>query len=463
MPLWFHTPGASAAGGRTSADRGLFGLRHGRTERGLVQRSAIVAFGVRVVSAGLLYLTQIVLARWMGASEFGTYVLAWTWVLVLGGLSHLGLAMATIRLLPEYAETGRHGLARGLRQGGRRVALGVGTLVACAGLLVIHLLGGKLEAGTARAVSLALACVPFYALTDLQDGIGRSRGYMVAALVPPYILRPLVLLLVMIGGHEMGLTMSAVTAAGAAVAATVSAVLIQGWLVRGDAARSRRGAAGLRLPHLARHLGATARPLRGRARDAERRRAAVVDAPARRRGRHVLRCRQDDGAGDVRPLRCRQRGGASLLRLEGARATRLACALAIRDAVRWTFLPSLAAAVAILALGKPLLWLFSPEFTSAWPVMSILVAGYLARASVGPAEFLLNMLGQQAVVAKVAVGAAMLNVALNLLLVPTHGMLGAAVANACALMVAAAAYAYVARRRLGFDIFVLAHLGRSGR
>jgi O-antigen/teichoic acid export membrane protein len=99
-----------------------------------------------------------------------------------------------------------------------------------------------------------------------------------------------------------------------------------------------------------------------------------------------------------------------------------------------------------------------PEFTSAYPVMAILVVGFLARASVGPAEFLLNMLGHQRAVAAVAVSAAVFDIALCALLIPHFGMLGAAIANAATLVFAAIAYGVVAFRRLGMKIFVLSHL-----
>jgi hypothetical protein len=65
-------------------------------ERARTQRDALLAFTVRVLSAALLYLTQIVLARWMGGSEYGIYVAVWTWVLILGAMSHLGLNLASI-------------------------------------------------------------------------------------------------------------------------------------------------------------------------------------------------------------------------------------------------------------------------------------------------------------------------------------------------------------------------------
>ena len=42
-----------------------------------------------------------------------------------------------------------------------------------------------------------------------------------------------------------------------------------------------------------------------------------------------------------------------------------------------------------------LLGLFGDGFESGYPVMFVMVVGYLIRASVGPAEFVLRMLGEQ--------------------------------------------------------------------
>ena len=67
----------------------------------------------------------------------------------------------------------------------------------------------------------------------------------------------------------------------------------------------------------------------------------------------------------------------------------------LADSIRWTFWPSLAATVMILALGKPFLWLFGPQFVDGYFLMFILAVGPLARATVGPVERLLNMVGEQ--------------------------------------------------------------------
>jgi O-antigen/teichoic acid export membrane protein len=126
----------------------------------------------------------------------------------------------------------------------------------------------------------------------------------------------------------------------------------------------------------------------------------------------------------------------------------------VRDAVHWTFWPSLIGALAILALGKPLLWLFNPQFTDAYPVMLVLAAGFLVRAAMGPAEFVLNMLGEQTRCALVLVGSAVLDVALCVALIPAFGMTGAAAATSIALVVAALMNYLVARHRLELEISI---------
>ena len=56
-------------------------------DRSIAQKMAGAAFLIRVFSAGLIYLSQILLARWMGSFEFGIYIYVWTWVLMIGALS----------------------------------------------------------------------------------------------------------------------------------------------------------------------------------------------------------------------------------------------------------------------------------------------------------------------------------------------------------------------------------------
>src|SRR5688572_6285422 len=115
------------------------------SQRTRTQRDALTAFLVRIASAGILYLSQVVLARWMGGFEYGIYVFVWTSVLVLGGASNLGLPTAMMRLIPECLQHEEHGLLRGLLRGGRAAALATGTAVALAAMLVLWLLQDRVD------------------------------------------------------------------------------------------------------------------------------------------------------------------------------------------------------------------------------------------------------------------------------------------------------------------------------
>ena len=132
----------------------------GGSERARMQRDALIAFSVRVASAAIIYLSQIVLARWMGSFEYGVYVSVWTWVLVLGGMSHLGLNMGVIRLLPGYKETGNVAPAArpDERQQTDRVRTRHGDRGAGAGRHPPVRLGNRIRPTSCRSISRSPAC-----------------------------------------------------------------------------------------------------------------------------------------------------------------------------------------------------------------------------------------------------------------------------------------------------------------
>jgi O-antigen/teichoic acid export membrane protein len=86
--------------------------------------------------------------------------------------------------------------------------------------------------------------------------------------------------------------------------------------------------------------------------------------------------------------------------------------------------------------------------------MFILAVGLLARASVGPAERLLNMLGERRSCALVYAGAFAIDLVLCIALLPPLGIAGAAIANAVALLFESAGLFLVAKYRLGLHCFI---------
>ncbi|MGH6751465.1 MAG: lipopolysaccharide biosynthesis protein, partial [Bradyrhizobium sp.] len=104
-------------------------LLGGSGEASLTKRLAGTIFIIRVLSAGLAYLSQILLARWMGGSDYGVYVYVWTWVLLLGSMMDFGISASAQKIIPEYRTRGEHALLRGFLSGSRWMTFAVSSIV----------------------------------------------------------------------------------------------------------------------------------------------------------------------------------------------------------------------------------------------------------------------------------------------------------------------------------------------
>ena len=114
----------------------------------------------------------------------------------------------------------------------------------------------------------------------------------------------------------------------------------------------------------------------------------------------------------------------------------------------------LAAALFLLVIGKFLLSLFGSEFVAGYPVMVIIAIGLVLRATLGPAENVLNMLGEQNLCAAVLGASAVANIILNFALIPRYGLEGAATAISVSLVIAAILFFVAIKLRLNINIFV---------
>lgn len=419
------------------------------------QRSAGTAFLIRVASAGITYLSQVLLARWMGSFEFGVYIYVWTWVLLIGGLASIGLDTAAQRFIPEYSEAKFAAELRGFLSGSRWLATSVATVIGLAGMAGVWLFDPWLDRYEVIPLYLACFCIPLHALSAVQDGIARSYNWVNLALVPQYIFRPLLITLIMVGVHAAGFGNDASVAMLAAIAAVWATTLGQTFIL------NRR----LR--------SVVAQGPKAYDPKAWLRVAAPIFAMA---GFYLVLSYADIIVlqhyrppqevayyyAAAKTLALVAFVNYSVSAVTGHKFAEYHVAgdkarlqLFFSETIRWTFWPSLAATVFILLLGKPLLWLFGPKFTEGYPLLFILCFGLLARSAIGPAERLLNMLNEQRACAYVYAVAATFNVALCLALIPPYGLYGAATASALALVAESVLMFVVIRKRLGFRVFIL--------
>jgi O-antigen/teichoic acid export membrane protein len=124
----------------------------------------------------------------------------------------------------------------------------------------------------------------------------------------------------------------------------------------------------------------------------------------------------------------------------------------VAHAIKWTFWPSLAATILLLAMGKPLLWLFGPQFVVGYDIMFVAAIGLVVRSAIGPVERLLNMLGHQHICALAYALAFAMNVVLCMALVPRFGGHGAAAATSISLVFETVLLFWIVRKRLGLHV-----------
>ncbi|MGK6313161.1 lipopolysaccharide biosynthesis protein [Neorhizobium sp. DT-125] len=425
-------------------------------ETARAQRQALTAFVIRIASAAIAFVSQIVLARLMGEFEYGIFAFVWVLVVLAGNLSCLGFHTSVIRFLHQHKARGELATVRGLNLTVRLVALVSASAVAGLGFLFLHAFGDTVEAYYLVPVSLAFFTMPMIALGDVLDGTARSNGWTATALSPTYLIRPALILAFMLLAIWFGAPQTAVTAMQAALAATYVTTLSQ--LLRLTLRLRREYGAGPKRFELGTWFRYSL-PL------------FLVD------GIGFLLTNADvvvvgiylppDQVGiyyaAAKTIVLVQFVYFSIKAAAGPRFSAImaeedmpALAAFAGQMARWSFWPSLAVGLVALAAGELLLSLFGSAFTAGYWLMAILFAGILAKSLVGPGEVLLSMAGRQNLCVLLYAATLAASIGLCIVLIPRLGLTGAAIATAAGMMIEAVLLHIAVRRTLGIVLFAFA-------
>ncbi len=433
-------------------------LAGGSSEASLTRRLAGTIFIIRVLSAGLAYLSQILLARWMGGSDYGIYVYVWTWVLLLGSMMDFGISASAQKIIPEYRTSGDHARLRGFLAGSRWMTFAVSSVMSLLLAGVVKLLSPWMSAGEITPLYIGCLTLPAFVVANTQDGIARSHDWMRLGLMPQFLVRQGLIIALTAGivvlGLDLGATAAMAASAGAVWIAMLGQMIVLNrrlahQIASGPRAYDFRGWLAISLPILLVEsfyllLSYTDVLVLQQFRPSEEVGVyfAVVKTLALVSFIHyAMSATTAHRFAEYNALGDKDRLSAY-----------------VAHAINWTFWPSLAATLALLAAGKPLLWLFGPQFVVGYDIMFVAAIGLVVRSAIGPVERLLNMLGHQHVCAAAYAAAFAMNVVLCLLLVPRFGGHGAAAATSISLTFETALLFWIVRRRLGLHVLAFGKL-----
>lgn len=393
-------------------------------------RGAGLAFAINVLSIFLGLIAQLVLARSLGIEGYGTFVYVIAWVNLLVVPSLFGFGASQLRYVASYHELQEWSLMQGVRRFAERVVITAGLVCCGAAMLLVWLLGARLDPVLANTFYVGFLIVPVIALMQARAATVRALGEVVAALAPDRLVRQGVLLLG-VGGlailfpGELG----PVSGAFVALLAACIALLMVSW----SQARTWPSQARTVEPQTERREWLfTALPLLlyGTVTALNTQSSLLLLGwlgTTTDTGIFAVANRLSNAVGFPIPLVTFVLA-PSVARLyarnERARLQRIAV-----TATCWVSGAAVVVASPLLLFPEFFLGLFGEGFAAGATVLRLLALKMIVMAFAGPLGPLMNMTGLERQSSSLMVVMAMLAIALNFLLIPSFGMTGAAVAS----------------------------------
>ena len=439
---------AASAGSGSSAPSGGSAPPEKASENRLVRRSG-AAFVVYCMTAAIAACSQLVIARIVGAQEFGIYAYVLSWTLVFGYISTLGFDVALLRFVPAYQARQQWSLAKGVIEYAERGGLIVGTAICMIGLGVIALISHRLEPGVGETFVFGLIMVPILALLWIRCSTLRTFGGVVIAVAPDRMAREgLLLVFLAVGTFLLGWRFNAMFLTGAAVVAAVIGLIIASFgkrHLKPDYLDKFPAAVEPKVWH------AAALPLLI---------AGSTETFLNRMGVIVLGSFGDTKAAGIYSLAF----SISFLVIMPRTAVNTLLApkiselyvrnehTALQDiitrATAWSFAISAVFAVGIGVMAEPLLRLFGPDFEQGATALRLLTIGQLFVAGAGSQLLIMSMTGNERSAAIYLLVSALASAVLSTLLAWLYAIEGAALGTMLTLFGWNVAMAYFIWKKL---------------
>lgn len=416
-----------------------------------VAATGAMLFALKLAGCAFGLGMHLVLARLLGVSAYGTFATAFNAATLISLFASGGMPLTASRFLPRYLSLGERDLARGYLEIAAFATLAGGGLGAV--ILLAAAFALREDVTLALALAAASPLVLMLSLAQTATALLQALHRPLAAEVPILVLRPVLAVAAcgIMALPALGL-LDATTALAALVVASVIALAPTGLTIRRTLAPLDLPARGRRALRDWLPPGALLLLLVGGAALNERLDVMIVSAfvdPAEA-GIYSVAARfgalisLGSAASTVRAM--------PLIAESLARQDRAAAARTAAQATRTALALAALSGIPLLLGAGLLLSLFGHGFASGATALRLLVAGHVGLAFGGAAATALIASGNERRIALVTGIGILINVALNLVLVPHFGMNGAAAATLVSLALTGLGLVVTARRHLGIGV-----------
>lgn len=433
------------------------GFRDGVTRRLLSGGGS--AFVAKVAGAGMAFAAQVVAARLLGPTPYGQFAYTLALLNFVAVFSIGGYGTASVRFISAMAGRAKPDQLREFVGHSSRRTMDYSLLLSGIGVAILWVLRDSMAPPLFRSLLLGCLALPIATQVNLWSSYLQGSTRMIASIVPRSPGKYLVFIgILWLASVTWGVPLDSPIAVGAYFVSLVLMVLVLIGLFQASIGRGprvstpRRTTLGwdrvaltlLLIDAIYIVLGQTDMLLLGLLNTTT---AAGFYSAARNISTLVI-----FGLGAMNAI------AAPVFSDLHANGTRADLQRAASTTVLATVVFTVPAAVVAVIAGPRLLGLFGPAFLVAYPALVILVIGALVNALSGSVGVLLIMSGRERIPALYAGVAAIVNIVLNLLLIPRYGLEGSAIATAISMVLWNVALVVKARLEIGVDGSILSLL-----
>lgn len=182
-------------------------------------------------STGLTLVVGVVLARLLGAADYGMYALALTTATLVGTITEFGLPVLAMREVGAARASGNWSELRGLLHWSDRAIALLSLLLIAATYILVARSDAAQDSAYLAAMLWAVLLIPFVAIGKLRSFVLLALDHVFSSQFAVMILRPLVFLaLCLFLAWQTGGTLTATTALMAQLAGAAAAMAAVLWL-----------------------------------------------------------------------------------------------------------------------------------------------------------------------------------------------------------------------------------------
>lgn len=147
-------------------------------------------FIIRLCGLGLIFFNQVIIARLMGAKGFGDYTVIFTWINFLIIFSMLGFDTSVLRFFPSLTVKQQWSKAKGFLRFTRQTILVTASLASVTIMIYLFSNSIKFNINYSEALFWATVLLPFLALIHYYSSVLRAMHKIKTSLMPFYLLLP---------------------------------------------------------------------------------------------------------------------------------------------------------------------------------------------------------------------------------------------------------------------------------